>query len=413
MPTSVGHPGPTTFPIDETENIESASALAAVRNRRIGTTRAPYNLRPPTGNPTRLREPSPAQYWRTSPAILDEATDDEEDELHFTLKKSIDPSKFTHLFCIKPQLNSTNYAIWSSAVLRALQTVSLHVYLNSDFTMPSGITLSTQHHPVRWRKANLFVCSVLTAAMTEERQHKVGYLPTAAEIWAEARRLYMGATATDWTLTITALVSTRYKDVMAHITKMKIYRRDLLIMQRDIDDGLFACFLRISMPSSWNYIFAALPDQYTSAEVERRIRDEYGVRTSQTKSNSNTFQAVCSRKSKSGLSRMPIEGQPYCDNRQISGHNTKDCYSPGGPMHGKRRGKKPTEEKEEDADGQRGQTQEQKPNSSRDPTNSHHQHSRRFGQVQAVEYAKYSPQRLPDRSRHIGREYDNARSANS
>lgn len=76
---------------------------------------------------------------------------------------------------------------------------------------------------------------------------------------------------TDWTLIITALVTTRYtdgEDAAAHITKMKTYRCDLLMMQRDIDDELFACFLCISMPSSWNYVFAALPEHYTSAEVE-------------------------------------------------------------------------------------------------------------------------------------------------
>ena len=90
----------------------------------------------------------------------------------------------------------------------------------------------------------------------------------------EARRLYVNTTATDWTLTITALVTTHYtdgEDINAHITKMQGHCQDLVMMQRDIDDKLFACYLRISMPSTWNYIFAALPDHYTSAEVERRI----------------------------------------------------------------------------------------------------------------------------------------------
>ena len=156
-------------------------------------------------------------------------------------------------------------------MLRTLQTVSLHTYLDSDFTIPTSNTEDTKHHAVCWRKANLFVCSVLTAAMTEEKQHEIGHLPTAAEIWTEAHHLYMGSTATDWTLTIMALVTTHYndgEDATVHITKMKTYHHDLLFMQRNIDDELFACFLCISMPSSWNYVFAALPEHYTSAEVE-------------------------------------------------------------------------------------------------------------------------------------------------
>ena len=88
----------------------------------------------------------------------------------------------------------------------------------------------------------------ITAAMMEEKQHEIGHLPMAAEIWMEARRLYMGSTVTDWTLTIMALVTSHYndgEDATAHITKMKTYCRDLLFMQRDIDNELFACFLHI------------------------------------------------------------------------------------------------------------------------------------------------------------------------
>ena len=159
-------------------------------------------------------------------------------------------------------------------MLCMLQTISLHVYLDLDFTMPTGNMEDTRHHNVYWQKANLFICSVLTAAMTEERQHEIGHLPTAVEIWTEACCLYMGSTATDWTLTITALMTTCYndgKDVATHVTKMKTYHCDLLFIQRNIDNELFTCFLYISMPSSWNYVFAALLDHYTSTEVEQHI----------------------------------------------------------------------------------------------------------------------------------------------
>ena len=86
----------------------------------------------------------------------------------------------------------------------------------------------------------------ITAAMMEEKQHEIGHLPMAAEIWMEARRLYMGLMVTDWTLTIMALVTSHYNDgenATAHITKMKTYHHDLLFMQHNIDDELCICML--------------------------------------------------------------------------------------------------------------------------------------------------------------------------
>ena len=110
--------------------------------------------------------------------------------------------------------------------------------------------------------------------MTEEVQNQLRHLPTASEIWSESQHLYVNTTATDWTLTIAFIVMTHYtdgEDIAAHIAKMKGYHRDLVLMQHNIDDELFVCFLWISMPTSWNYVFAALPDQYSSAEVEQHI----------------------------------------------------------------------------------------------------------------------------------------------
>ncbi|KIM58041.1 hypothetical protein SCLCIDRAFT_16854 [Scleroderma citrinum Foug A] len=271
----------------------------------------------------------------------------DKDETHFMLKKSIDPSKYTHLFRLKPKLTATNYSTWTSMIIRALHTVGLHLYLNPHFHIPTSLTYETRHHHVRWSKANHFVCSILTACMTEEVQNQLGHLPTASEIWSEAQHLYVKTTTTDWTLTITSIVTTHYtdgKDIAAHIAKMKGYCRDLVLMQRDINDELFTCFLRISMPTSWNYVFAALPDQYSSAEVERHIRDEYGVCMSQSTSTSTAFQASHSNKTKDGHSCTPIPGQPYCTNYRILGHHTEDCYSKGGSMHGKRRDKKANKE---------------------------------------------------------------------
>lgn len=282
------------------------------------------------------RSPSHSRSNTPRPNIIDENTSDE-DDIHFTLKKSIDPSKYTHLLRLRPKLTSTNYSIWMSTVYRALETVGLHIYVHQEFEQPKHNLLDQRHHPVRWAKANLFVCSVLISCMTEEVMSQLAHLQRASEIWMDARRLYSGTTATDWTLVMTSLVTTRYQDgedINEHIAKMKGFRRDLILMRRDIEDELFACFLRISMPATWNYVFAALPDHYTSIEVERRIRDEFGIRASQSSTASTSYEVSRGNKSRSGLSRTPIPGQPFCENCNISGHWTKDCYSKGGAKQG-------------------------------------------------------------------------------
>jgi hypothetical protein len=89
---------------------------------------------------------------------------------------------------------------------------------------------------------------------------------------------------TDFTLMITSLMTTKYidgKDIATHIAKMKGFCHDLMLMSCDIDDSLFTCFLHISMPPTWNYVFTGLPQSYTSAEVEGHIKDEYGIKTNQ------------------------------------------------------------------------------------------------------------------------------------
>ena len=165
---------------------------------------------------------------------------------HFTLKKSINLSKYTHLFRLKPKLTATNYSMWMSVIIRVLHTVGLHMYLSPDFHAPASLTYDTRHHHVHWSKVNDFICSVLTACMSEEVQNQLRHLPTTLEIWVEAQRLYANTTTMDWTLTITLMVTTHHtdsKDIATHIAKMKTYRRDLILMQHDINDELFACFL--------------------------------------------------------------------------------------------------------------------------------------------------------------------------
>jgi len=278
-------------------------------------------------------------------------TNDDVPHLHPTLHKSIRPAEFNYLLKLKPRLNKSNYTTWQTIMYRALQTESLHHYLDPTFTSPD-ISIETDQ-AIRWTKANLFVCTVLTSTMTEEIAAQIGHIENASKMWNEARRLYSGTTATDWTLVITALVTTRYtdgEDISAHLAKMNGYRRDLLLMRRDIADDLFACFLRISMPQTWNYVFAALPDHYTSTEVERRIRDEYGVRTSQAGTATSALQAT---QSNTRRSRTPIPGQPFCTNCTISGHWTNDCRSKGKRMRSKK-GKREDKEDEKEKEKEKG-----------------------------------------------------------
>ena len=108
--------------------------------------------------------------------------------------------------------------------------------------------------------------------MLEEIVVQVLHLKNAVDIWKEAEHLFAGQTVTDFTLTITSLITTKYvdgEDIPAHIAKMKGFRCNLTLMGKDLNDGLLGCFLRISMPPTWNYVFASLPNDYTSAEVEQ------------------------------------------------------------------------------------------------------------------------------------------------
>ena len=107
--------------------------------------------------------------------------------------------------------------------------------------------------------------------MSERIVVQVSHLKNVVDIWKEAKHLFAGQTVTDFTLTITSLVTTKYvdgEDIPAHIAKMKGFQHDLTLMGKDLDNGLFGCFLRISMPPIWIYVFAGLPNDYTSAKVE-------------------------------------------------------------------------------------------------------------------------------------------------
>jgi transposase InsO family protein len=215
----------------------------------------------------------------------------------------------------------------------ALETADLIDYCTGEVTTSTSDSSKVQK---RWIKANALVRSILTANMTEEVIGQIGHIKKSSGIWSEATRLFAGQTLTDWTLLITSLISTKYQegeDVTVHIAKMRSYRRDLILMRRDIDDTLFAAFIRISMPQSWNYVFAGLPARYTSVEVEHRIKDEYGTRTNQA-GGTTAYQAQYAPKGKAKKRNEPIPGQPFCTNCNKPGHTVEKCYSRGGGAEG-------------------------------------------------------------------------------
>ena len=107
--------------------------------------------------------------------------------------------------------------------------------------------------------------------MSGEIVVQVSHLKNMVDIWKDAKCLFAGQTVTNFTLTIISLVTTKYndgEDIPAHRAKMKGFQHDLTVMGKDLNDGLLGCFLRMSMPSTWNYVFASLPNNYISAKVE-------------------------------------------------------------------------------------------------------------------------------------------------
>ena len=245
--------------------------------------------------------------------------------LHWSLTSPLDTSRYLTLCGRLPhKLTATNYVSWMVATESSLDTIDLLAYVNGDI-------VPRQPHDVdfiHWRTANALVRSILVTNMSEDIVVQVSHLKVAADIWLEAKRLFSGQTITDFTLMITSLVTTKYvdgEDIAAHLATMKGFRRDLTLMGRDIDDGLFACFLRISMPPTWNYVFSGLPKDYTSAEVERRIKDEYGIKTNQ-ESVAMAYRA--------GQTPGGTKPGVTCENCNKAGHTKRDCWSPGGGAEG-------------------------------------------------------------------------------
>ena len=120
----------------------------------------------------------------------------------------------------------------------SLNTIDLAGYVSGEIKLRQTQDTDYQF----WRAANALVRSILVTNMSEEIVVQVSHLKVAKDIWDEAKCLFSRQTLTDFTLTIMALVTTKYvdgEDITTHLAKMKGLCRDLTLMGRDIDDGPF------------------------------------------------------------------------------------------------------------------------------------------------------------------------------
>ena len=186
---------------------------------------------------------------------------------HWSLSSQIDTSCYLTLCGRLPhKLTASNYMSWMVATESSLDTIDLAGYVSGEIKPRQTQDTDYQF----WRAANALVHSILVTNMSEEIVVQVSHLKVVKDIWDKVKRLFSGQTLTDFTLTIMVLVTTKYvdgKDVTTHLAKMKGLCRDLTLMGCNVDDSLFTCFLRISMPPTWIYVFASLPNNYTSAKV--------------------------------------------------------------------------------------------------------------------------------------------------
>jgi hypothetical protein len=179
---------------------------------------------------------------------------------------------------------------------------------------------------------------ILTSNMADKVVNQVGHWNEAKEVWEEARCLYSGQMITNWTMIITSLVMTKFtdrEDVTTHISKMKLYRWDLIMMGCNMDNDLSSCFLHISMPPGWNYVFAGLLAKYTTAEVKWCIKDKYGIRANQ-QSTASAYRTkpIKFRWPTLNKSHVLKPGEPFYNSCENVGHWVWDCWAPGGGAEG-------------------------------------------------------------------------------
>ena len=95
---------------------------------------------------------------------------------------------------------------WMVATESSLDTINLAGYVSGEIKPRQTQDTDYQF----WRAANALVRSILVTNMSEEIVVQVSHLKVVKDIWDEAKCLFSGQTLTDFTLTITALVTTKY-----------------------------------------------------------------------------------------------------------------------------------------------------------------------------------------------------------
>ena len=154
---------------------------------------------------------------------------------HRSLSSQIDTLHYLTLCGRLPhKLTASNYVSWMVATESSLDTINLAGYVSREIKPRQTQDTDYQF----WRAANALVCSILVMNMSEEIVVQVSHLKVAKDIWDEVKCLFSGQTLMDFTLTITALVTTKYvdsKDITAHLVKMKGLCCNLTLMGHDID----------------------------------------------------------------------------------------------------------------------------------------------------------------------------------
>ena len=234
LTTSSSYNPPTLRPATFTENEQYAEA------RRYGEE---YN--PESAEPKRRQSEQPSQMEERSsgstslkPKLRFESkrrqrshsyssttteSSDDEDRPHWTLRKSVDASRYHHLLRLPHKLSPSNYVTWMTMMEAALETADMFGYCTREIRTSTADSSKVQK---RWKKANALVRSILTSNMTEEVIGQIGHIKDASEIWSEAKHLFAGQSLTDWTLLVTNLITTKYhdgEDVAVHIATMRGY----------------------------------------------------------------------------------------------------------------------------------------------------------------------------------------------
>jgi hypothetical protein len=245
--------------------------------------------------------------------------------------KSRNRAEIAYLLRPGTKLNRDNHAAWEIRMRKNLAGEELAAYL--DGTFPLNLLWTADEQAV-WVRTDAFVTNVLLNNMEDELVTLCGECSTAAETWSTLRQQFGVAGSTGLINIIIQLINTKYKvgdDITSHINTFRGLRREANLINQPVADELIAIFLRLSMPSTWDSAFAALPETITTAEIERRLVEFNSHQTTRAKlSGSDTAYGAFDQKKPGSNSG----NRPMCDNCRRQGHTKEKCFQPGGGQEG-------------------------------------------------------------------------------